>query len=83
MVKHIELRRMRDSNIINKAFHFLGRCFKSDHTLYNQLFKSITENPLIGVYILQDNKFKYVSKGWSMITGYSSKEAVDQMQTKN
>lgn len=72
---------MGDSNILNKSLHFLGRYFKRDRTIYSELFNSITENPLIGVYILQDNKFKYVSKGWCIITGYSSEETVGKMRT--
>nr|WP_321410458.1 PAS domain S-box protein [uncultured Carboxylicivirga sp.] len=55
--------------------------FKNKKHQFSELFKSITENPLVGVYILQDNKFKYVSEGWSIITGYSYEETVDKMET--
>ncbi len=53
----------------------------SDINAYNHytLFKNIIDHPLIGLYIIQDNVFKYVNNGWCKISGYSPEEIIDKM----
>ncbi len=72
---------MNDFKSFNKKLKAVLDCFNKNTIQYSDLFRSITENPLIGVYIVQDNQFKYVSKGWSIITGYSLEETVGKMET--
>ncbi len=43
------------------------------------MFKSLLDHPLIGLYIIQDNKFKFVNKGWCNISGYTPEEIIDKM----
>ncbi len=43
------------------------------------MFKSLLDHPLIGLYIIQDNRFKFVNKGWCNIAGYTQEEVVDKI----
>ncbi len=43
------------------------------------MFKSLLDHPLIGLYIIQDNKFKFVNKGWCNISGYTPEDIIDKM----
>lgn len=42
----------------------------------NEKFKSLIEGAIVGVYIIQDNKFKYVNHRFSEIFGYEEKEII-------
>ena len=42
-------------------------------------YRSVAEESLVGVYIIQDNVFKYVNKRFCEIHGYSYDEIVDRM----
>ncbi len=43
------------------------------------VLKNLIDNPLIGFYIIQDNRFKFVNKGWCNISGYSPEEVIDKI----
>ncbi len=64
-------------NLIHKLRSI--RTFKpSNKGYYNEeLYACLIENSLTAKYILQDNTFKYVNKGWKKIHVYSQKEAFD------
>ena len=40
-------------------------------------FRKIAENSLVGMYIIQDSKFKYVNPRFAEITGYKTEELID------
>lgn len=42
-------------------------------------YKALIENSLVGVYIIQNNKFKYVNKRFCEIFGYKREEIVNHM----
>jgi len=42
-------------------------------------FRSLTEETLVGVYLIQDNKFKYVNPKLANIFGYKVEELIDKM----
>ena len=42
-------------------------------------FRSLTEESLVGVYLIQGNKFKYVNPKLAEIFGYKVKELIDKM----
>lgn len=42
-------------------------------------YRSITEGSIVGVYIIQDNLFRYVNRRFCEISGYSYDEIVDRM----
>jgi two-component system, cell cycle sensor histidine kinase and response regulator CckA len=41
-------------------------------------YRNVIENSLVGFYIVQDNLFRFVSKRWCEISGYTREEAVDK-----
>jgi PAS domain S-box-containing protein len=42
-------------------------------------FRTLVEQSMVGVYILQDNKFVYVNPGFEKIAGYSKEELIGHM----
>ncbi len=45
-------------------------------------FRSITEKSLVGVYLIQDGKFRYVNPKFAEIFGYSVDEMIDKIGPK-
>ncbi len=45
-------------------------------------YKLMVENALVGVYVIYDNKFTYVNKTLSLITGYSQEELIGMSPLK-
>jgi len=41
---------------------------------FENLFKTLSDNPLIGVYIMRDGKFRFISPQFEKYTGYSENE---------
>ena len=44
-----------------------------------ELYSALTEKSLAGVYLIQDNKFRYVNPVMAQIFGYSPEEIIDRM----
>ena len=59
---------------INKPSDLEGNYSES-----STILKNLIDNPLIGYYIIQDNRFKFVNKGWCNISGYSAEEVIDKI----
>ena len=54
---------------------------RAEEALYEseEKYRNIVENSLAGVYIVQDNLFRFVNKRWCEIFGYTYEEAVDTL----
>jgi PAS domain S-box-containing protein len=46
-------------------------------------YRTIVENSLVGVYIIQDGRFRFVNERWCEIFGYPYDEAVDKMSPRD
>ncbi len=46
-------------------------------------YRSVVENSLVGVYIVQDNMYRFVNKRWCEIYGYTYEETVDKLGYKS
>ena len=42
-------------------------------------FRSLVEQTLVGVFILQENKFKYINSGFEKMTGYSREKLLTEL----
>ncbi|WP_138429914.1 PAS domain S-box protein [Fodinibius saliphilus] len=51
----------------------------SDQRQSDNLFRALSEESLVGVYLIQDNVFKYVNPRFSKIFGYDRQEIVGSM----
>jgi len=70
---------MFNFNFLQKfRFHF---SMKSDEFFHESeaKYREIVEHSLVGVYIVQDDRFKYVNKKFCEIFGYSYEEIVDRL----
>ncbi len=67
---------------LKQAKSFFNIKDKDAKTAIKQLeldYKSLVEDSVIGIYIVQDNLFRYVNKRWSEIHGYTYEEAVNKI----
>ncbi len=44
-----------------------------------QKYRTVVENSLVGVYIVQDGLFRFVNRRWCEIYGYPEEEAIDRI----
>ncbi|MRR06088.1 MAG: PAS domain S-box protein [Deltaproteobacteria bacterium] len=53
-----------------------------DHTLCEseERFRTLTEKSLVGVYIIQDDLFRYVNPAFAEIHGYTPEEIIDRLR---
>ena len=54
---------------------------KSEEALYESegKFRSLVEKSMVGVYLLQDNLFRYVNAKFAEIFGYETEEIIDRL----
>jgi PAS domain S-box-containing protein len=62
--------------VLNKIRKFITQFLKSDTFQSNDKYESLIEGAIVGIYIIQDSKFKYVNHRFSEIFGYEENEII-------
>ena len=69
--------------LTKRLFQFTKKRINKTSQDSGAIYRTMTEHSVIGMYIIQDNYFRYVNDKWCEISGYTYEEAVDTINFLN